>query len=147
MNHCKHCGVIFTPSRKNQKYCLNSTCRRERKRKWQRNKIKTDSDYNLAQKEAQAQWRSKHPEYWREYRSQHPQTTERNRQLQRERNKKRSRKYLPSPAVIAKMDVKPSYFSGTYFLFPVTEASPDLIAKMDAKLVCIQPVMEDEEKK
>jgi hypothetical protein len=146
MNHCEYCQCRFTPTRKNQKYCTNSTCRRRRKREWQKNKLKNDPDYREAQQEAQKRWRKSHPDYWQKYREQNPQYTDRNRHLQGTRNKKRSKKNGSLDVMIAKMDAKPSLLSGAYYIFPVSGASRELIAKMDAKVFEIQPVKSEVKK-
>ena len=144
MKHCEFCGNLFPQSRRNQKYCTGSNCRRRRKREWQKDKLKSYLDYYLSQKESQARWRSRRPDYWHTYRENHPEYTTRNRQLQRERNRRRSRN---QNGMIAKMDTKVPYFSGTYYLIPVQVVSQELIAKMDAKLVKIQSVTITAEKK
>jgi len=51
---CEHCRCTFFPSRSNQKFCTNQTCRRSRKRQWQSKKVRTDEDYRAAQKEVHA---------------------------------------------------------------------------------------------
>jgi hypothetical protein len=68
------------------------------------------------------------PDYWRRYRSDHPEYVARNRLLQRERDARRRSRNL---ANLAKMDsskqtsfVKP----GTYYLFPARSN----LAKMDS---------------
>lgn len=136
---CLHCGRTFIPGRKTQHYCNAPSCQRKRKSNWQSDKIKNDPDYRAAQKDAQKQWRSTHTDYWKEYRAVNTPYTERNRRLQRERNRKRRHK---SNTTIAKMDATPSDLSGTYCILPFTSASKELIAKMDVRvqLFTIQPV-------
>ena len=146
MKHCDYCQCRFTPTRKNQKYCTNSSCRRRRKREWQRHKLKNDPDYRLSQQEAQKRWQLSHPDYWKKYREHNPKYTDRNRQLQCFRNKKRSKKNGSEEALIAKMDAKPSLLSGAYYIFPVSGTDKDLIAKMDTKMFKIQPFKNELEK-
>ena len=140
MKHCVYCQCRFTPTRKNQKYCTNPSCRRRRKREWQRNKLKTDPDYLLSQKEAKKRWQLSHPDYWKKYRKKKPKYTDRNRKLQFFRNKKRSNRSVPEESLIAKMDAKLPLLSGAYYIFPVNDPNKDLIAKMDTKVFEIQPV-------
>ncbi len=138
---CAACGDRFTPCRNvpNQEYCSKPECQRERRRRWQREKLKQDPDYRANQAAAQRSWRERNPEYWRKYRQAHPEYTARNRIQQRERNRHRSQVPTgPSVPAIAKMDAYPDkspVTSGTYRLIPVTGPG---IAKMDAYLVKMQ---------
>jgi len=138
---CAACGELFTPRRNvpGQKYCSKPECQRERRRRWQRQKLKEDPDYRANQAAAQRRWRERHPEYWRRYRQSHPVYTERNREQQHQRNRKRGQAATgPSPPSIAKMDVceaQTGIVSGTYRLIP---ASGRELAKMDAYLVEMQ---------
>ena len=135
---CAACDDLFTPRRNvpDQKYCSKPECQRERRRRWQRQKLKEDPDYRANQAAAQLRWRERHPDYWRRYRRSHPAYTERNRQQQRQRNRYRRQAATgPSAPAIAKMDVceaQTRVASGTYRLIPVAGGG---IAKMDAYLV------------
>jgi len=95
---CKR-GFIPHPAVRHQRYCSDPECQRARKRKWQKEKLATDSDYRANQAEAQRQWRSRNKDYWKQYRKKNPAYTERNRMGQRERNRRRR-----SGPEIAKMD-------------------------------------------
>jgi hypothetical protein len=138
---CAACGELFTPRRNvpGQKYCSKPECQRERRRRWQRQKLKEDPDYRANQAAAQRRWRERHPEYWRRYRQTHPAYTERNRKQQRKRNRNRAQAATgPSAPAIAKMDAykgQTIVASGTYRLIPVSGRD---IAKMDAYLVEMQ---------
>ena len=78
-----------------------------------------------------------HPDYWKEYRQQHPDQARRNRDLQKVRNARCRSRGRDDPkgmkgSMIAKMDASKSLgtsgettFSGQFWLVPV-------IAKMDA---------------
>jgi hypothetical protein len=108
-----------------QRYCSAFECQRERRRLSQRGSRHNDPDYKDNQSRAQAAWRKRNPDYWREYRRSHPKYQERNRRLQRKRNGKQQTKN------IAKMDVfeGPSPLpSGIYRLVRVDGVG---IAKMD----------------
>jgi hypothetical protein len=135
---CAACDDLFTPRHNvpNQTYCSKPECQRERRRRWQRQKLKSDPDYRSNQAAAQRRWRERNRDYWRGYRRSHPTYTERNRRAQRQRNRKRIQAVAgPSPPLIAKMDAYPSQSpvaSGTYRLVPVCDGG---IAKMDAYLV------------
>ena len=135
---CLACGGLFHPRAQNpqQQYCSDPACQRERRRRWQRERRRSDRDYRENQARAQQRWRSRHPEYWREYRRRHPEYVDRNRSAQRRRNRRRGVPE-PHPASIAKMDASAGISpvpSGTYRLQAVDASG---IAKMDAWTVKI----------
>jgi len=76
-----------------QKYCGREECQRERRRRWYREKIKTDNKYSKKQKECKRKWRDKKPahKYQSDYRASHPKYVESNREKQRERNRRRQK--------------------------------------------------------
>jgi len=135
---CIYCGDFFDPSprHKNQSACKKAACQKARKAAWQRYKLKHDTVYRANQKSSQRQWLAGKPGYWKAYRKKNPEKAERNRILQRQRNRKA--RCLPAgakmnPSLIAKMDPsKPDNFQilGQFWLVPV-------IAKMDALKVNI----------
>lgn len=123
---CLACGLPFQPRRQvpDQSYCSEPECQRERRRRWQRDKLQTDQDYRENQSRAQRAWMDRNPDYWREYREAHPEYVERNRNRQRARD-------VQNPSV-AKMDAAVSSLavpSGVYRLRPVNVSGN---AKMDA---------------
>jgi len=130
MNHkirCAHCHRLFHPNPrvKNQRYCGRKVCQRARKNLWQRQKLANDPDYQANQRDCQKNWQKQHPHYWRKYRDQHPDYCERNRLLQKQRDKKRRFQNL------AKMDGSETFSlvkSGSYYLVPEDRD----LAKMDA---------------
>jgi len=133
MRRCLACGQLFRPRGQNpqQHYCSDPACQRERRRRWQREKLRSDPDYQDNQARAQQLWRASHPEYWREYRRRHPEYTERNRSAQRQRNR-RGRAPEPRARPIAKRDASGAISqvpSGTYLL---RRMDPSGIAKRDA---------------
>jgi hypothetical protein len=151
---CLHCKNHFRPSKfhHNQNYCNNKECQRARKALWQKNKIKEDSAYKDNQKDALHCWREKNPSYYRDYRKNHPEYTDRNRKKSRERSQKQGYRTKTSPALqqkqdFAKMDVALSQLpikSGRYKLLPIETAG---FAKMDAaivQLIVIQDVTKSE---
>lgn len=124
---CVACGQLFQPRPQvpQQSYCSAPDCQRERRRQWQRGKLRTDPDYQDNQARAQQAWSQRNPDYWREYRESHPEYVERNRVQQHDRNAKT----MAGP--IAKMDVSNHVTplpSGIYHLRLATDAG---IAKMD----------------
>ena len=120
---CAACAGVFWPRSQNrtQRYCGQRHCQQERRRRWKREKRRTDADYRDNQARAQRSWGERHPTYWREYRRRHPQYQERNRQQQRLRNARRGAGVADS--VIAKGNASEAaapVFSGTYVLTPLT---------------------------
>jgi hypothetical protein len=71
---CAGCGDRCTPRRNvaAQRYCSKPECQRQRRRRWQRQKLSEDPDYRANQAAAQRRWRAGHPQYWRGYRQRHP---------------------------------------------------------------------------
>ena len=132
---CEHCGSRFIPSRRSQKYCTEESCRRSRKRQWQRNKLAIDPDYRAAQREAHANWLAKNPDYYRTYRSKNPSYTLKNRLQQRIRNRR-------SRGKIAKMDAKMPVMTGLYQLLAVNSEG-NLIAKMETKYVQLTEIKQE----
>lgn len=127
---CSACGRLFQPCAtvKNQQYCPERSCQRERKRRWQQKKRSEDPAYRANQRDAHNRWAAKNPGYWQAYRERHPDSVRRNRERQRERNRRRERIRDP----IAKMDAlgrKNHIMPGRYQLVPLDE---NMIAKMDA---------------
>jgi hypothetical protein len=132
---CSHCGcrLDVNPRVKNQGYCGKKECQRARKRSWQKKKMATDPDYRANQQECNKAWRGKNPDYWRNYRKNHPRYVERNRLLQKARRCRRN-------SCVAKMDASETDLfvsTGTYWLIP-----EDGVAKMDAfaRKVILVPV-------
>ena len=132
---CCQCGEYFIhdPRQKNQRYCSKKGCQRARKAAWQRKKMKSDPDYRANQKQSQSDWQNKNADYWKRYRGSHPEQANRNRHLQRIRNKRRHCQGIVKmdASVIAKMDASvlgkssdKSWLPGSFWLVPV-------IAKMD----------------
>jgi predicted nucleic acid-binding Zn-ribbon protein len=71
---CTACGQVFRPRPQipNQIYYANPECQRERRRRWQQEKLKTDPDYRDNQSRSHKDWAKDNPEYWRQYRGAHP---------------------------------------------------------------------------
>ena len=135
---CLCCGRFFIPRNKKQNYCSTIRCQRARKADWQRHKIRTDPDYKRDQRISQKKWLSSNKDYWKRYRLKNSEKAERNRALQRLRNKNRSKKVQLNNPNIAKMDVRKETLkaasigsSGQFWLVPV-------IAKMDAAKVFLR---------
>ena len=90
---CLHCGKDLPSNfrlQNKQEYCSDKACQKARMRKWKRNQYKKNRSYRRKSKDGQKKWRKRYPadQYQKEYREKHPEYVERNRELQRERNKK-----------------------------------------------------------
>jgi len=138
---CAACHKLFHPRPQSpgQEFCSAAECQRERKRRWQKARRAADSDYRDNDVQANRQWRSRHPGYWRAYRRKHPQSVIRNREKQRERDRARRLK-SPQPSSthhLANEDASSLQLpleTGTYRMIPVTG---NLLANEDACLVKI----------
>ena len=134
---CRCCGCWFMPRANvpDQQYCSRRTCQNARRQRWRKQKLLSDADYKANQYDAQRRWLEKNPDYWMQYRATHPAYRRRNRQLQIERNKKRSLVRMDADSLIAKryaLEAQSDIISGIYRMIPVEGA---MIAKSDAYLV------------
>ena len=68
--------------------CGDAACQRRRRADYHRQKIAADPEYRQVCLDSPQKWRSRNPDYWRQYREQHPQAVERNRQQQHVRDQK-----------------------------------------------------------
>lgn len=125
---CLACGHLFRPHPQvpNQSYCSDAPCQRERRRRWQRDKLQQDPDYRENQSRAQRAWLDRNPDYWRNYRDDHPEYVERNRRMQRERAAA-----TPDP-VVAKMDASNAPLPLPAGIYRIRHVAVPVFAKMDA---------------
>ena len=130
---CLSCGERFNPRRQNpaQQYCSEKACQRERRRRWQSEKQRTDADYRDNQRRAWRAWAAKHSAYWFAWREKHPEYCERNRAQQRLRNQRRR------TGSIANMDASEADLGVPSGLYRLVPAAGGGIAKMDAWTVRI----------
>ena len=133
---CSACGRLFEPSPRvrAQKYCSEDSCQKERKRGWQKKKRAEDPAYRANQLDAHKRWQANNPHYWQDYRRRHPDYVRRNRELQRERNKRKRQRSAPIAKMDALMD-KSLIIPGDYQLVPLGAGT---VAKMDAINVKIE---------
>ncbi len=124
---CAACRKLFHPRPQSpaQKFCSSAQCQRERRRRWQKARRVADPDYRDNDVQANRQWRRRHPDYWREYRRQHPQSVIRNREKQSERDRAKGlQPPLPPPTPdLANEDASNLQLpleTGTYCMIPVT---------------------------
>lgn len=119
---CLHCRGTFlcNPRVKGQKYCNAKECRRASRRAWKKKNRATNKSYRQQCLNHQKVWRERRPahEYQKQYRASHPDYVKRNRELQRERNKKRQND--PSSMIVKRntLSTQPSV-GGTYALMQV----------------------------
>ena len=87
---CRYCERVFQPSKFQpaQSVCGDAACQRRRRADYHRQKIAADPEYRQVCLDSPQKWRSRNPDYWRQYREQHPQAVERNRQQQHVRDQK-----------------------------------------------------------
>ena len=139
---CWYCGDLFpkSPRHKAQYYCKKPGCQKARKASWKRKKMREDPEYRLNQKASNKAWFEAHPGYWKEYRKRNPEKVERNRILQRIRNRRRSKKdkddVKADRSLIAKVEASSSHkikVAGQFWMVPV-------IAKVDALKVYIYEI-------
>jgi len=88
---CRYCQQLFQFSRyhPHQFACGRPDCQRRRRREYHSQKLHADAEYHQVCRDSQQKWRSRHPNYPRQYRETHPESVERNRQGQRRRDRKR----------------------------------------------------------
>jgi hypothetical protein len=132
----------------NQQYCGDPECQRARKRAWQKNKMATDRKYRRTQSACLVRWRKEHAlhRYQKQYRENHPEYVEKNREQQRLRNDKRRQRVQLTPLEkIVKMDTfqKQPIKSGFYWLSPHAMDASQKIVKMDALLVELKTFHDD----
>ncbi len=137
---CACCRRILprNPRVKDQQYCGAKACQRARKSKWQREKQHTDQDYRANKRESQRTWQKKNPFYWQRYRHKNPSYCERNRKLQRARDKSRQQP-VTTKEHLAKMDTLERIMHDTSITYFIS-ANRDNLAKTDALAVNIIPI-------
>jgi len=145
---CAACRKQFTPNAHvpEQRFCQDTRCQRERRRRWQKSKRREDADYRENERRAQGNWAERHPGYWRTYRGSHPEYRESNRLRQRRRDERRRGAHGRGGAgrVLANGDestpISPLR-SGTYELRPA-EVDCTVLANGDAWRVHIAVLSE-----
>lgn len=89
--HCRYCQQLFQLSRyhPHQLVCSRHACQGQRRRDYHRRKLHTDAEYHQVCRDSQQKWRSRNPDYPRQYRQTHAESVHRNRQSQRRRGRQR----------------------------------------------------------
>ncbi len=132
---CTHCSKKFTPNPKvkNQEYCGSRDCQKARRAKWQREKRARDPAYKDNQRRCWQEWLKRHPGYYKSYRSQNPEYTERNRLLQNRRDMQRRKN---GPELLAKMDpLNKTRYPREGQLYGLVPQGGKVLAKMDSLIV------------
>lgn len=87
IHECMGCHQVFIP-RPNvpaQQFCGKKECQLKRRSAWQRRMLADDPDYRAHQEKAKSNWRNQHRDYMRNYRANHLEYRERERQQRRKR--------------------------------------------------------------
>ena len=93
---CRYCQQPFQPSKfhSQQNVCSRPECQRQRRAEYHRRRIADDPEYAEIVRDSRRKWRERHPGYQRTYRQTHPSAVERNRDLQRRRDRRRRVQFL-----------------------------------------------------
>jgi len=85
---CRFCQRQFEPSRfhPEQTTCSLPSCQRQRRNQNHRQKLLRDAEYRQTCRDSARQWRANHPGYWKRYRAAKPESAERNRTRQHQRD-------------------------------------------------------------
>ena len=75
---CKNCRrlIEISPQRPNQLFCKRKICQQVQKNNWQKKKRVSDEAYRQNQDDANERWLDKNPDYYKNYRTNHPEYTE-----------------------------------------------------------------------
>jgi hypothetical protein len=87
---CLYCQQVFQPSKfqSRQAVCGGAGCQRRRRTEYHRKKLAGDPEYREVCRDSPRKWRSRNPDYWKQYRQRNPASVERNRQHQQTRDRK-----------------------------------------------------------
>lgn len=140
---CLHCGGTFqfNPCSKHQKYCSAKACQNGRRNTTNRELLRKSKKSRSLRQARNKRYRDTRPahEYQQEYRKSNPEYERRNRELQRERNKKRQKgpgqmivkTYALSPQPLQDgaymgFEVKNKKIVKTYALMAQMQSQPDM---------------------
>jgi hypothetical protein len=135
-HRCRCCGrrLKQRPQNRRQRYCSREVCQKQRRRQWRRAKLRADLDYRRNQHDSYQRWLEKRPEYWRDYRRRHPEYVERNRELQKARDRVKAElaAVTRTGAVLAKSDACPDKSDEISVVYELLPAKAGDLAKSDA---------------
>jgi hypothetical protein len=119
---CRHCGKNFprSPHLKKQQYCSSRMCQNVRRNRSNKTKQRKNTESRLLRQSRNKRYRDTRPahQYQKEYRESNPDYERRNRELQRERNKKRQK--APAPMIVKTYALSPQPLrDGVYMGFEV----------------------------
>jgi hypothetical protein len=85
---CRFCQRQFEPSRFHleQAVCSDQPCQQRRRCQNRRQKLARDVEYRQVCRDSASKWRANHPGYWKQYRAAKPESVERNRIQQQQRD-------------------------------------------------------------
>ena len=85
---CRFCQRQFEPSRfhPEQTACSLAPCQRQRRSQSRKQKLVGDAEYRQTCRDSARKWRAHHPGYWKRYRAARPESAQRNRTQQRQRD-------------------------------------------------------------
>jgi hypothetical protein len=88
---CLYCQQVFQLSKfqRHQAVCGGADCQRRRRADYHRAKLAADSEYRDVCRDSPRKWRSRNPDYWKQYRQKNPASADRNRSQQQLRDRKR----------------------------------------------------------
>lgn len=88
---CLYCQQIFQPSKfqRRQAVCGEADCQSRRRADYHRAKIAADPEYRDVCRDSPRKWRSRNPDYWKQYRQKNPSSVAQNRDQQQLRDRKR----------------------------------------------------------
>jgi hypothetical protein len=134
---CRHCGKNLPCNprlKKKQTYCSSDSCQQARKNAWGRKEYRSNKTHRKKRLESQKACYVNRPghAYQSAYREKHPEYAQRNRELQRKRNKRRLK---DRDSMIVNTDALSLQASidGAYALMPI--AKGEKIVNTDALVV------------
>jgi hypothetical protein len=85
---CRYCDQEFKPSpcHPGQMVCAEHVCQQRRRADNRKQKLASDPKYREVCRESARKWRRDHCGYWEQYRRAHPQSVQRNRAQQHQRD-------------------------------------------------------------
>jgi hypothetical protein len=85
---CRFCQRQFEPSRFHleQTVCSDKPCQQRRRSENRKQKLALDAEYRQVCRDSARKWRANHPGYWKQYRAAKPESVQRNRTQQQQRD-------------------------------------------------------------
>ena len=137
-SHCRRRCRKDVRIKSSQRYCGSKACQQARKNQWERDKLKRDSTYHLKRSSNKKAWYSKYPGdlYQSSYRTNHPDYVSDNREKQRLRASRVTKKTNHEKIVKTDALFSESLISrGFYELIPYEKSCSKKIVKTDALIV------------